>query len=72
MPAVRQGIVDIISISPGVVVDLAVGERMRSVNRVLPAAELEKFVLDYATMIAGSAPLTIAAVKRSLIIGNCP
>ena len=40
---------------------------MRLVNRVLPAAELEKFVLDYAAMIAGNAPLTIAAVKRSLI-----
>ena len=37
------------------------------VNRVLPAAALEKFVLDYAAMIAGNAPLTIAAVKRSLI-----
>jgi enoyl-CoA hydratase/carnithine racemase len=41
--------------------------QMGLVNRVLPAAELEKFVLDYAAMIAGNAPLTIAAVKRSLI-----
>jgi hypothetical protein len=63
VPAVCQEIVDIIS--PGVVVDLAVGERMGLVNRVAPAAELEKFVLDYAAMIAGNAPLTIAAVKRT-------
>jgi len=40
---------------------------MGLVNRVLPAAELEKYVLDTAATIAGNAPLTIAAVKRSLI-----
>jgi enoyl-CoA hydratase/carnithine racemase len=40
---------------------------MGLVNRVLPAAELEKYVLDYAATLAGNAPLTIAAVKRSLI-----
>ena len=41
--------------------------QMGLVNRVLPAAELEKYVLDYAATLAGNAPLTIAAVKRSLI-----
>ena len=40
---------------------------MGLVNRVLPVADLEKYVLDYAATIAGNAPLTIAAVKRSLI-----
>jgi enoyl-CoA hydratase/carnithine racemase len=34
---------------------------------MLPAAELEKYVLDYANTIAGNAPLTIAAVKRSVV-----
>lgn len=37
------------------------------VNRVLPAAELEKYVLDCAATLAGNAPLTLAAVKRCLI-----
>jgi len=40
---------------------------MGLVNRVRPAAELEKYVLDYAATLAGNAPLTIAAVKRCLI-----
>jgi len=40
---------------------------MGLINRMLPAAELEKYVLDYAATLAGNAPLTIAAVKRSLI-----
>ncbi len=40
---------------------------MGLINRLLPAAELEKYVLDYAAIIAGNAPLTIAAVKRSVI-----
>jgi enoyl-CoA hydratase/carnithine racemase len=41
--------------------------QMGLVNRVLPAAELEKYVMDYAAALTGNAPLTIAAVKRSLI-----
>ena len=41
--------------------------QMNLVNRVVPAAELEKFTLDYASTIVNNAPLTIAAVKRSLI-----
>jgi enoyl-CoA hydratase/carnithine racemase len=40
--------------------------QMGLVNRVVAAAELENFVQDYARLIAGNAPLTIAAVKRSL------
>jgi enoyl-CoA hydratase/carnithine racemase len=41
--------------------------QMGLINRMLPAAELEKYVLDYAATLAGNAPLTIAAVKRCLI-----
>ena len=41
--------------------------QMNLVNRVVPAAELEKYTTDYAHTIANNAPLTIAAVKRSLI-----
>jgi enoyl-CoA hydratase len=41
--------------------------QMGLINRMMPAAELEKYVLDYANTIAGNAPLTIAAVKRSVI-----
>ena len=41
--------------------------QMNLVNRVVPAAELEKYVREYASTIAANAPLTIAAVKRALI-----
>lgn len=41
--------------------------QMNLVNRVLPVAELEKYTLEYASTIVNNAPLTIAAVKRSLI-----
>ena len=41
--------------------------QMGLVNRVVPVADLESCTLDYANTIAGNAPLTIAAVKRSLI-----
>jgi len=41
--------------------------QMGLVNRMLPAAEVERYTLDYANTMAGNAPLTIAAVKRSLI-----
>jgi len=41
--------------------------QMSLVNRVVPAAELEHFIQDYTHSIAINAPLTIAAVKRSLI-----
>jgi enoyl-CoA hydratase/carnithine racemase len=41
--------------------------QMGLVNRVLTVAELEKYVMDYAAMLGANAPLTIAAVKRSLI-----
>ena len=40
---------------------------MGLVNRVVPVAELERHTLEYANTIALNAPLTIAAVKRSLI-----
>ena len=40
---------------------------MGLVNRVVPAAELESYVLGYAKTIAQNAPLTHAAVKRCLI-----
>ena len=38
--------------------------RMGLVNRVLPPAELEAYVRDYAGRIGANAPLSIAAVKR--------
>jgi len=41
--------------------------QMGLVNRVVPAAELEEHVLGLANTMAGNAPLTLAAVKRSLI-----
>jgi enoyl-CoA hydratase/carnithine racemase len=41
--------------------------QMGLVNRVVPAAELEKTVQDLAQSLALNAPLTIAAVKRSLV-----
>ena len=40
---------------------------MGLVNRLLPVAELEKYVRDYASTIVNNAPLTIAAVKRSIL-----
>jgi enoyl-CoA hydratase/carnithine racemase len=36
-------------------------------NRVLPVPELEKYVMDYAATLSANAPLTLLAVKRSLI-----
>src|SRR4029077_2859254 len=41
--------------------------QMNLVNRVVPVDELEKYTLEYAQRIANNAPLTIAAVKRSII-----
>jgi enoyl-CoA hydratase len=40
---------------------------MGLVNRVVPAVGLEKYVRDYAETIGRNAPLTLAAIKRSLI-----
>ena len=39
--------------------------QMGLVNRVRPAAQLERYVREYAETIAGNAPLTVAAVKLS-------
>ena len=39
---------------------------MGLVNRVVPDGELEKYVKDYAEIIAGNAPLTIKAVKATV------
>lgn len=41
----------------------AEAEKMGLVNRVLPVAEMESFVRDYAKRIADNAPLTLAAAK---------
>jgi enoyl-CoA hydratase len=41
--------------------------QMNLINRLVPAAELEKYTLDYATTISNNAPITIASVKRSLL-----
>jgi enoyl-CoA hydratase/carnithine racemase len=40
--------------------------RMGLVNQVVPKAELEKFTRDYATRIAGNAPLTIRSAKNTV------
>ena len=40
--------------------------QMGLANRVLPAAELEAYVADYARTIAANAPLTIAAAKQTV------
>ena len=40
---------------------------MGLVDRVVPAAELDTYVRDYALMIAGNAPLTIKAAKVSVL-----
>jgi enoyl-CoA hydratase len=40
---------------------------MGLINRLVPAAELESYVNNYANMIADNAPLTLAAVKRSVL-----
>ncbi len=45
----------------------AEAKAMGFLNYVLPVAELEKFVLDYAATISNNAPLTITAVKRCLV-----
>ena len=39
---------------------------MGLVNRVVPDADLEKYVTDYAAMIGDNAPLTIRAVKATV------
>lgn len=44
----------------------AEAHQMGLVNRVLPEAELDAYVRDYATTIAGNAPLTIAAAKVAI------
>ncbi|HET9405252.1 MAG TPA: enoyl-CoA hydratase [Burkholderiales bacterium] len=41
--------------------------QMGLINRLLPAAELEQYVMDFAATLAGNAPLTLAAVKKCLI-----
>ena len=41
--------------------------QMGLVNRVLPPAEFESYVVDYAKTMASNAPLTLAAVKRCLL-----
>jgi enoyl-CoA hydratase/carnithine racemase len=41
--------------------------QMGLVNRVVPAVEIERYTRDFAGAIAANAPLTVAAVKRSLI-----
>lgn len=42
----------------------AEAREMGLVNRVVPAAELEKFTLEYCQTIAANAPLTMRAAKR--------
>jgi enoyl-CoA hydratase len=46
----------------------AEAQTMGLVNRVLPEAELEKYVKDYAETISGNAPMTVNSVK--FIVGE--
>jgi 1,4-dihydroxy-2-naphthoyl-CoA synthase len=46
----------------------AEAQTMGLVNRVLPAAELEAYVKNYAETISGNAPLTVNSVK--FIVGE--
>jgi enoyl-CoA hydratase/carnithine racemase len=48
--------------------DAAEAREMGLVNRVVPDAELERYVKDYADTIAGNAPLTVNSVK--FIVGE--
>lgn len=48
--------------------DAEEAKTMGLVNRVLPEAQLESFVKDYADTIAGNAPLTVESVK--FIVGQ--
>jgi enoyl-CoA hydratase/carnithine racemase len=41
--------------------------QMNLINRLVPAAELERYTLDFASTISNNAPLTIASVKRALL-----
>ena len=41
--------------------------QMNLVNRLVPAAELERYTRDLAETISNNAPLTIASVKRALL-----
>lgn len=41
--------------------------QMGLVNRLVPLADIERYTLDFANALGNNAPLTIAAVKRSLI-----
>jgi len=44
-------------------------ERMSYANRVLPRDEFDAYIADYASTIAGNAPLTIKAVK--VVVKEC-
>ena len=41
--------------------------QMNLINRLVPAADLERATLDFASTVATNAPLTIASVKRALL-----
>lgn len=40
---------------------------MKLINRLVPAADLERYTLEYVNTICNNAPLTIASVKRALL-----
>jgi 2-(1,2-epoxy-1,2-dihydrophenyl)acetyl-CoA isomerase len=48
------------------VIDAAEAERIGLVNRVVPHAELDAFVADWAGRLAGGPPLALALTKRLL------
>lgn len=50
------------------VIPAAEGERLGFVNRVVPHAELDAFVADWAGKLAAGAPLALAMTKRMLTL----
>lgn len=48
------------------IIDAAEAERIGLVNRVLPDGELDAFVQDWATRLAGGPPIALALTKRLL------
>src|SRR3954471_12973554 len=48
------------------IISAAEAERLGIVNRVVPAAELDAFVLDWATRLAAGPPLALSMTKKLL------
>ena len=51
------------------VIDAADAERLGIVNRVVPAAELDAFVVDWSTRLAAGPPIALSMTKTMLNAG---